>query len=58
MGETGRVVPDEGFAAAIAALARDRARLREMGEAARAGALGWSWDAVFAQVYAAYGSSN
>jgi len=57
-GETGRVVPDEGFAAAIAALARDRARLREMGEAARAGALGWSWDAVFAQVYAAYGSSN
>jgi phosphatidylinositol alpha 1,6-mannosyltransferase len=54
-GETGLVVPDDGFAGAIAALVRDQVRLEEMREAARAYALGCSWDAVFSRVYAAYG---
>jgi glycosyltransferase involved in cell wall biosynthesis len=54
-GETGFVVPDEGFAGAIATLARDRTRLDRMRAAARAYALGCSWDAVFDRVYAAYG---
>jgi glycosyltransferase involved in cell wall biosynthesis len=54
-GETGVVVPDEGFAGAIALLAQDRERLGRMGEAARKYALGCSWDAVFDQVYAGYG---
>jgi glycosyltransferase involved in cell wall biosynthesis len=54
-GETGFVAPDEGFAAAVATLVRDRARLAEMRAAARAYALGCSWDAVFSRVYAAYG---
>lgn len=54
-GETGFVVPDEGFAGAVALLAGDRERLRRMGEASRAYALGCSWDAVFARVYAGYG---
>jgi phosphatidylinositol alpha 1,6-mannosyltransferase len=54
-GETGFVVPDEGFAGAIAMLAGDRERLGRMRRAARAYALGCSWDAVFAQVYAGYG---
>jgi glycosyltransferase involved in cell wall biosynthesis len=58
-GETGFVVPDDGFAGAIALLAGDRQmggeRLRRMRRAARAYARGCSWDAVFARVYAAYG---
>ena len=54
-GETGFVVPDDGFAQAIATLAADRARLKRMGQAARAYALGCSWDAVFSQVYEGYG---
>jgi glycosyltransferase involved in cell wall biosynthesis len=54
-GETGFVVPDEGFARAIALLAADRERLGRMRRAARAYALGCSWDAVFARVYAGYG---
>jgi glycosyltransferase involved in cell wall biosynthesis len=54
-GETGFVVPDEGFASAIATLARDRMRLNKMRFAARSYALGCSWDAVFDRVYAAYG---
>jgi phosphatidylinositol alpha 1,6-mannosyltransferase len=53
-GETGFVVPEDGFARAIAALVRDRARLNKMRVAARAYALGCSWDAVFSRVYAAY----
>jgi phosphatidylinositol alpha 1,6-mannosyltransferase len=53
-GETGFVRSDDGFAGAIAELARDRARLKKMGEAARAYAMGCSWDAVFERVYAAY----
>ena len=54
-GETGFVVPDDGFAGAIALLARDRERLGRMRAAARTYAQGCSWDAVFARVYAAYG---
>jgi glycosyltransferase involved in cell wall biosynthesis len=58
-GETGFVVPDDGFARAIALLAADRMmggeRLDRMRRAARAYALGCSWDAVFARVYAGYG---
>jgi glycosyltransferase involved in cell wall biosynthesis len=57
-GETGFVVPDEGFARAIAMLARDRERLSKMRRAARAYAMGCSWDAVFARVYGAYGFEN
>jgi len=53
-GETGFVVPDEGFARAIAELVRDRVRLNAMREAARTCALRCSWDAVFSRVYAAY----
>lgn len=64
-GETGIVIPPEHpagspgeaalFARAVAALARDPQRLARMGVAAREYALGCSWDAVFAGVYAAYG---
>jgi glycosyltransferase involved in cell wall biosynthesis len=53
-GETGFIVPDEGFTAAIATLIRDPARLNTMRFAARDHALGCSWDAVFHRVYAAY----
>jgi phosphatidylinositol alpha 1,6-mannosyltransferase len=57
-GETGLVVDEEGFAPAIAALLRDRSRggtrLQEMGKAARACALGCSWDAIFSGVCGAY----
>lgn len=52
--ETGFIVPDRGFVSAIAALARDRARLAEMRTAARAYALTCSWDAVFDRVYEGY----
>jgi len=54
-GETGFVVRDEEFAGAIALLARDRERVKRMREAARAYALGCSWDGVFGRVYAGYG---
>ncbi len=53
-GETGRIVPDDQFAAAIAGLLADPARLAEMRRAARAYALTASWDSVFEGVYAAY----
>ena len=53
-GETGFVVPDDGFAAAVAMLVRNPDRLRQMRVDARAYALTCSWDAVFDQVYAAY----
>src|SRR3984957_10803057 len=53
-GETGFVTADEHFAAAVAELVRDRARLQEMRLKARAYALGCSWDAVFDRVYAGY----
>ncbi|MDP9039002.1 MAG: glycosyltransferase [Acidobacteriota bacterium] len=55
-GETGFVVPDDGFAGAIASLAASPERLAAMRAAARAYALTCSWDAVFDRVYAAYES--
>lgn len=54
-GEMGFVVPDEGFAGAIASLVTDRERLERFRTAARGYALRCSWDAVFDSVYAAYG---
>jgi len=53
-GETGFVVPDDGFAGAVAELAGDRDRLARMRTTAREYALGCSWDAVFGRVYEAY----
>jgi glycosyltransferase involved in cell wall biosynthesis len=53
-GETGRVVPDEQFAAAIADVLGDNKKHAEMREAARVYALTASWDSVFEGVYAAY----
>lgn len=53
-GETGFVATDDGFAAAIAALVRDRVRLKQMRMAAREYALGCSWDTVFDRVYSGY----
>jgi glycosyltransferase involved in cell wall biosynthesis len=55
-GETGRIVPDEGFADAIAALMTDPALLTGMRHAARMHALDASWDSVFEGVYAGYES--
>ena len=51
---TGIVTPDDGFATAIADLARAPQRLEAMRAAARAHALTCSWDAVFEKVYTAY----
>jgi glycosyltransferase involved in cell wall biosynthesis len=56
-GETGFVAADDGFAAAVAGLARDPARLERMRAGAREYALGCSWDAVFGSVYEAYADS-
>ena len=53
-GVTGRIVPDEGFAPAVAELLRAPERLEAMREAARAHALTCSWDAVFERVYSSY----
>ncbi len=53
-GVTGVVAEDDGFSAAIAAVAQSPARLGEMRAAARTYALGCSWDAVFDRVYAGY----
>ena len=53
-GVTGVIAPDEGFAAAIAALVHDPEGLGRMRLAARSYALGCSWDAVFEGVYKAY----
>ena len=53
-GETGRIVPDEQFAAAIAGILADPARHAKMRAAARAYALTASWDSVFEGVYTAY----
>lgn len=53
-GETGRVVPDEEFAAAVSAVLRDPVKHAGMREAARAYTLTASWDAVFEGVYAGY----
>jgi glycosyltransferase involved in cell wall biosynthesis len=51
---TGRIVGDDGFTAAIAALLADPARHAQMRQAARAYALAASWDSVFEGVYAGY----
>ncbi len=51
---TGRIVPDDEFTAAIAALLADPVRHAQMRQAARAYALTASWDSVFEGVYAAY----
>ena len=53
-GQTGRIVPDEGFAAAVAELLADPAKHAEMRLAARAYALTASWDSVFEGVYRGY----
>jgi glycosyltransferase involved in cell wall biosynthesis len=53
-GETGRIVPDAEFAAAVAGALANPARHAEMRLAARAYALAMSWDSVFEGVYAAY----
>ena len=55
-GETGRIVPDDGFAAAIAQVLADPAQHTAMRHAARAYALTASWDSVFEGIYAAYES--
>ena len=52
--ETGFIVPDEGFTAAIANVMADPAKHATMREAAWAYALTASWDAVFEGVYAGY----
>jgi phosphatidylinositol alpha 1,6-mannosyltransferase len=53
-GETGRIVRDEEFAAAIAGVLADTARHAKMRLAAWSYALTMSWDSVFEGVYAAY----
>jgi glycosyltransferase involved in cell wall biosynthesis len=53
-GETGRIVPDDRFAAAIAAVLADPTRHAQMRQAARAYALTASWDSVFEGVYRTY----
>jgi hypothetical protein len=53
-GETGRIVPDEDFATAVAAVLGDPVKHAEMRLAARAHAETASWDSVFEGVYAAY----
>jgi glycosyltransferase involved in cell wall biosynthesis len=53
-GETGRIVPDEEFAGAIAEILAEPAKLKAMRKAARAYALTASWDAVFSGVYRGY----
>jgi glycosyltransferase involved in cell wall biosynthesis len=53
-GITGRIVDDEDFADAVAAILADPVKHAEMRLAAREYALTMSWDAVFEGVYAAY----
>ncbi|MDR3677467.1 MAG: glycosyltransferase, partial [Acidobacteriota bacterium] len=55
-GETGCIVPDEGFAVAVAAVLADPEKHAAMRQAARAYALTASWDSVFEGVYAGYES--
>ena len=56
-GETGLVRPPQQFAPAIASLLADPPRFEGMRGAARAYALGCSWDAVFDRVYAGYAAA-
>jgi phosphatidylinositol alpha 1,6-mannosyltransferase len=53
-GQTGRIVPDERFSAAVAEILTDPAKHETMRIAARAYSLTASWDAVFDGVYDAY----
>jgi glycosyltransferase involved in cell wall biosynthesis len=53
-GETGRIVPDDEFAVAVAGILGDPVKHAAMRKAARAYALTASWDSVFEGVYAAY----
>jgi glycosyltransferase involved in cell wall biosynthesis len=53
-GETGRIVPDAEFAAAVAGVLGDPQKHAEMRLAAREYALTMSWDSVFEGVYAGY----
>jgi glycosyltransferase involved in cell wall biosynthesis len=53
-GETGRIVPDAEFAAAVTGVLADPAKHAAMRLAARDHALTMSWDSVFEGVYAAY----
>lgn len=53
-GVTGRVVPDEDFAAAVDAVLNDPLKHAAMRSASREFALTMSWDSVFEGVYAAY----
>jgi glycosyltransferase involved in cell wall biosynthesis len=53
-GETGRIVPDSEFAAAVAGILADPEKHEQMRHAARAHALTMSWDSVFEGVYAGY----
>ncbi len=55
-GVTGRIVADEDFAPAIAAILANPAQHAQMRRAARAYALTASWDSVFDGVYSAYQS--
>jgi glycosyltransferase involved in cell wall biosynthesis len=53
-GETGRIVADDGFAAAVAGVLGDPAKHAQMRLEARTYALTASWDSVFEGVYAGY----
>lgn len=53
-GQTGRIVPDAEFAAAVDGILGDPAKHAAMRVAARAYALTASWDSVFEGVYAGY----
>ncbi|WP_255462482.1 glycosyltransferase [Granulicella sp. WH15] len=53
-GETGHIVPDEGFVGAISGVLNDPEQLVRMRATARQYALGCSWDSVFDRVYTAY----
>ncbi len=55
-GVTGRIVSDEDFAGAIAAILANPGQHAQMRKAARTYALTASWDSVFDDVYAAYQS--
>jgi glycosyltransferase involved in cell wall biosynthesis len=54
-GATGRITGDDGFTAAVLEAIADAGAHAAMSRAARAHALGASWDAVFEGVYAGYG---
>jgi phosphatidylinositol alpha 1,6-mannosyltransferase len=53
-GETGRIVPDDQFASAVAEILATPTRHDQMRQAARAYAITASWDSVFEGVYDAY----